>query len=1016
MGNGRYFCVFLLAAILTVSAAHAQTVNGTLRGTLTDDSGAVIPGAAVRLSGNGVQRTVTTRTDGSYTFPGLAPGNYTVRVAFTGFAPFEGAATITGGKTLEFPIKLTVSAEKQEVTVQAEPGPTVSTEPDNNAGALVLKGEDLEALPDDPDDLAADLQALAGPSAGPNGGQIFIDGFSGGQLPPKETIREIRINQNPFSAEYDRLGFGRIEILTKPGTDKFRGTAFFNDSDGALNSRNPLVANKPDFISRMYGGNFSGPINKKASFFVDFEKRDIDDNAVISATTLSDSLVSTPYSLAVVTPQRRTDISPRIDYQLNQNNTLVARYRYSTSTQTNAGIGTFSLPSRAYGVDNNHHDLQLTETAVINTRTIDETRIQYTRTRVSDAGDNTIPTINVLQSFMGGGAQIGNSHTQTNHFELQNYMSVSASRQTIRFGVRLRRDTVNDFSPQNFGGTFTFAGGVLAPVLDANNQPVLDASGQAVLDRIRSIEQYRRTLLFQQQGLPMDQIRALGGGATQFTIAGGQPLADVAQVDIGAFVQDDWRVKPNLTLSLGLRYETQTNIHDWRDIAPRLGFAWAPGSGGRQGRAKIVIRGGFGMFYDRIVENLTLQALRFNGVNQLSYIVQNPNFFPTVPSLASLAGQQGPATNWEVANNIRAPYVMQTAIGIERQLPRNTTVATTFTNSHAMHELLNRNINAPLPGTYNPAVPNSGVFPYGNIGNVFLYESSGIMNQNQWITNVNSRLNKNVSLFAFFTLAYAHSNTDGSSSAPANPYNLAADYSRAAIDTRARFMLGGSVVAPWAVRFSPFIIARTGNPFDVTIGRDLNGDTQFDDRPAFATDLARASVVKTPYGNFDTNPLPGTTIIPRNYVEGPGSFTFNLRVSRTFGFGPSRNLARPSGDGFGGGPGGPGGPGGGPGGGGGGRGGFSGGGGGGRGGPGGGGMRMGGGGMRGGFGDTTEHRYNITISVSARNLLNHVNYGQPIGNLASPLFGQSNTLAGGFGPGGSTANNRRLDLQMRFTF
>src|SRR5262249_4137368 len=154
----------------------------------------------------------------------------------------------------------------------------------------------------------------------------------------------------------------------------------------------------------------------------------------------------------------------------------------------------------------------------------------------------------------------------------------------------------------NFGGTFTFAGGVLAPVLDANNQPVLDASGQAVLDRISSIEQYRRTLLFQQQGLPMDQIRALGGGATQFTIAGGQSLADVAQVDIGAFVQDDWRVKPNLTLSLGLRYETQTNIHDWRDIAPRLGFAWAPGSGGRQGRAKIVIRGGFGMFYDRIVE------------------------------------------------------------------------------------------------------------------------------------------------------------------------------------------------------------------------------------------------------------------------------------------------------------------------------------------------------------------------------------------------------------------------------
>jgi len=288
LNRQRTRVLILMLALVTVSmlaagAALAQTMGGVLRGTLADDSGAVIPGAAVNLSGHGLQKTVSTGADGSWVFAGLSPGTYTVRVSFSGFSPYESTVVVQAGKTSQLSIRLIVLAEKQEVTVKGEPGPTVSTEPDNNAGALVLRAEDLEALPDDPDDLAADLQALAGPAAGPNGGQIFIDGFSGGRLPPKESIREIRINQNPFSAEYDRLGFGRIEILTKPGTDKFRGMAFFNDSDGTFNSRNPLVPNKPDFVSRMYGGNVSGPISKKSSFFIDVEKRDIDDNAIISA-------------------------------------------------------------------------------------------------------------------------------------------------------------------------------------------------------------------------------------------------------------------------------------------------------------------------------------------------------------------------------------------------------------------------------------------------------------------------------------------------------------------------------------------------------------------------------------------------------------------------------------------------------------------------------------------------------------------------------------------------------------
>jgi hypothetical protein len=972
---------------MLAGSAIAQQSGGTLRGRVTDESGAIIPGTPVAASNAaGARAAAVAGADGSYSIPNLAPGAWTVRVAYPGFAPFEVNVQISAGRAVDLPISLTVAAEKQEVTVKGEPGPQVSTEPDNNAGALVLCSQDLESLPDDPDDLQADLQALAGPAAGPNGGQIYIDGFSGGRLPPKESIREIRINQNPFSAEYDKLGFGRIVILTKPGSDKFRGQAFMNFSDRSFDSRNPYATNKPAFQSRMYGGNLSGPLSRKASFFVDFEKRDIDDNAVVNATILDPSLDFTPYRQAIVTPNRRTTISPRIDYQLSANNTLTGRYTWSHISQDNAGIGEFSMLSRAYQTRDTQHMLQLTETSVLSPKVINETRFQFVRSNIGQLGDNGTPAINVLESFMGGGAPIGNSWSTVDHYELQNYTSISHTGHTLRFGLRLRKDDTANYSPQNFAGTFTFGGG-FGPELQGG-QPVIDpATGNTVLQPITSIERYRRTLYFQDLGYTPAQIRALGGGATQFTMAAGDPLASLGQTDIGAFVQDDWRVLSNLTLSLGLRYETQTNIHDWRDWAPRVGFAWAPGSkGNRQG--KTVVRGGFGMFYDRVGESLALQSIRYNGINQQQYVVANPDFFPVIPSPGSLTAAVAPQATWRLASNIRAPYIMQSAIGIERQLPWNTTVATTFTNSHAMHLLRARNVNAPVPGT--------GVRPDTSTGDIYEYESSGVLNQNQWMTNVNSRLNRNVSLFAFYSLNYAKSNTDGSGSFPANQYDLAGEYGRSSLDVRHRFVLGGSVAAPWALRLSPFIIVHSGQPFNITTGRDNNGDNIFTDRPAFAADLGRPGVVVTPYGAFDPNPGPGEIIIPRNYGEGPGYFSVNLRLSRTFGFGARRgNRLSGSGDSGGGdrhygARGGPGG---------------------------GGGMRMGGGGMRGMFSEgSTEHRYNLTLSISARNLLNTVNPANPIGNLTSPMFGQSNSIAGGFGPMGNMANNRRVELQMRFSF
>src|SRR5216684_1978824 len=263
-------------AILLTHAVFAQTT--TLRGQVTDESGALVPGATVTLqSPGGTTKTAVVDGQGHYSFTPLAPGNYTVSATAPDLTTPQPTKILLkpGPQTLNLQLK--VASTMQQVTVQENAGPSVSTESSNNASALVLRGEDLQALSDDPDDLMADLQALAGPAAGPNGGSLYIDGFSGGELPPKESIREIRINSNPFSPEYDKLGFGRIEIFTKPGTDKFHGSGFYNFGDDVWNSRNPYAAQKAPFLLKEYGGNVSGPITKRASFFLDV-RRDAVDN------------------------------------------------------------------------------------------------------------------------------------------------------------------------------------------------------------------------------------------------------------------------------------------------------------------------------------------------------------------------------------------------------------------------------------------------------------------------------------------------------------------------------------------------------------------------------------------------------------------------------------------------------------------------------------------------------------------------------------------------------------------
>src|SRR3984893_14574576 len=473
---------FFLAAVLL-----AQSGEVSLRGQVTDQSGAIIPHIPVTLTGPGglTREASTEESDGRYVFRDLPPGTYSLRVSVPGFAPIEKpGVVIVRGQPQVVDLRLAVVMEQQELTVKEDEAPSVSVSSANNASAVTLQGDELQSLSDDPTDLEADLQALAGPSAGPSGGAIYVNGFSGGTLPAKESIREIRINQNPFSPEYDKLGYGRIEILTKPGSEKYHGTVNYGFAKDFWNSRNPFSAQKAPFMLNEFEGNAGGPLGKRASFAFEWQRNMVDNGSITNVVTLDpQTLVAAPFTSILTSPQRFTRLNPRVDYQVNENNTLTVAYDFTHSDIRDAGIGAFDLISRGYRVRYTDQTVQLTETVVLG-KIVNETRLQYYRTAMQMSANSPDPEIQVLGSFFGGGSQNGQSTDTQNSFELQNYTSMVLSSHTWRFGFRLRGQFENSVARQNFNGDFIFGGG-LAPELDSNNQAVVDGSGNPVLTSIK---------------------------------------------------------------------------------------------------------------------------------------------------------------------------------------------------------------------------------------------------------------------------------------------------------------------------------------------------------------------------------------------------------------------------------------------------------------------------------------------------------------------------------------------------
>jgi hypothetical protein len=976
--------------------------------------------------------TGTASASGTYVVRGLPAGSYIVQVMFAGFAPFVSEPIpLAAGQSKSVDVKMAVETTQQQVVVTDESGPTVSTDADANASAIVLKGSDLDALSDDPDELSNELSALAGPSAGPNGGQIYIDGFTGGTLPPKSAIREIRINQNPFSAEFDHIGYGRIEILTKPGTDTLHGRGFLQGNDSSFNTGNPFTS-VPPYHSIQYNGTISGAMNKKSSFFLSVEGRNSQDANVYTAyfpllnTATNQYTVPTSPTVSggLFTPQTRIEISPRLDLQLGQKNTLTLRYQYERNNSSGQLGSNISLPSLATSSTSTEDSLQLMDSQIINERIVNETRFQYRRAVSNSASSSTAPAFGVGGYFNAGGG--GSSSDHSDHLELQNITTMSAGKHAIKFGTWLRDNRDANTSNGGFNGSFSFS----------------------------SLADYVTML----NGLPAGSttipsaVIAAGGQPNKLSYTTGKESFQGNVFDAAVFFQDDWKFNKFLTLSGGLRWEGQNHVADHSDWAPRFAFAYALDGHKKGTVTKTVVRGGYGFFYDRFQIGSLMSLERNNGGpnTQVVTVINNPTCYTTT-NLNTAIQQSGflascgtgsavAAQIQEVDPTYRSPYMEQFGSSLERQLTKVSTLTLTYVHSFGVHQMDTRDANAYLPGDYifnigaPPTIkaPRPLTTPTNNLGIVDEIYPEAVFKENQLIANLNARFTPNFSVAGYYNLSFANGDTGTAS----NSYNLSQDYGRASFVRRNQVFLMGNYTGPWAITFNPMMIAQSGRHFNITSENDLTGDNFFNDRPSYAASTSDCAAtagpspsqyVLTSFGCLDTNPQGGETILPSELGNGPAAIAVNLRVSRSFGIGPKvespSGANRPGGGPGGGGPGGFGGGGfGGPGGGG---------GGGGRGGGGGGGGMFGGGGGRGGM-SNTGHKYSLNFSAQALNLFNDIDYGTPSGSLAPTFipptsgtlgttgpgkrFGASTSLAGGIfaSPSGSAA--RRIFFMAAFTF
>ncbi|MFZ1015723.1 MAG: hypothetical protein WAN28_20425, partial [Terracidiphilus sp.] len=641
-------------------------------------------------------------------------------------------------------------------------------------------------------------------------------------------------------------GYGRIEILTKPGTDKLHGQVFAMGNDKSFNTGNPFTPDIPGYDTYMFNGSLSGSLAKRASFFVSGQQRNTADAYIYTPT-----LPTGTESGGIYSPRVRTNVAPRIDLQFGQKNTLTMRYQLWRDSESGVLGSTLSLPSQATASTSLENTLQVSDAEVINDRIVNETRFQYLRDTGTDTSVSNAPQVQVPGSFVSGGSSSQYSNDHQDHYELWNETTMSAGAHALKFGTRLRDFRDANSTNSNFNGTFSFA-----------NLAAYEAQTP-----------------------------------NKLTYTSG-PLAAVANLfDAALFVQDDWKVNRFLTASGGIRWESQNHIADHNDWAPRVAFAYALDGHKKGAQPKTVLRGGFGVFYDRFSLSDMLSAERQGDTanSQKQVTISNPTCFDaTSLSNVDLAtcGTSASSSNTivQIEPKYRSPYTEQLGGSIERQVTKTITFTATYLRSFGVHQLVTRDANAYLPGTYQyGSATLTGTRPNPALGIVNQFYPEAVFKQNQVILNVNARISPKFSIFGFYNWTDANSDGGGGSTA-SNAYNLNQDYGRAAFASTNMVFMMANYTGPWALRFNPFLIAQSGKPYNIVTNNDLSGDNFFNNRPGLALasqcDTSNGEFVETSFGCLDTTPANNYTPLGMNLGTGPSAVALNLRVSRAFGVGP----------------------------------------------------------------------------------------------------------------------------------
>jgi hypothetical protein len=622
----------------------------------------------------------------------------------------------------------------------------------------------MENLPSkEADPLAVPSLFLNPAATGTMGPMILVDGVESSALEvPQTSIKRILVNKSPYSAEFARPGRGRIEVFTRKGNLRdYHGNVTFLVRNSVLDARNAFAEVRAPSQREIAEAELDGPLSSRARFLLAGRYFTSDDSSTVHAHTPTGLLTEN-----VDVPGHNTRLFGRFEFDLTPKHTLTLIYKFKNKSQQNQGIRSFDLPERATNFSIHESEVKVFERAILSPRFLNDLRLTYKDEPQQTASISSQQAIIVLGAFNSGGAQI-TQQQEEKAAAIQDVATVGWGKQTIMFGGGARPRFFHVTDSSNFGGTFTFA----------------------------SLASYS------------------AGQPELFTMSQGNAQISFAQKEYYTFVQDEVQVRPSFSLSLGLRYEWQSNVDYRNNFAPRVAFAYAPGQG------PTVLRGGFGIFYDRQPDIMQQQAALYDGTQGHQIVLRNPGY-PVPYDPAS----PPPPSLLRIAPGIRTPYLIQASVGVERKFGRGKNLlAVDYTMARSMRLYRTRNINAPLPQT--------GSIPDPNFANIDQFESSGRSRSNGVTASLQTALKNRVDLLAQYTFSKSMDDTSGFASMPANNYDLRAEYGRADYDRRHRFNLIGTYRFRWGFRAGTVVNLSSGIPFNITTGYLNNGDLMPTARP-----------------------------------------------------------------------------------------------------------------------------------------------------------------------------------------